>query len=51
MLATMLLSHDNDDAAGATWLWPNVEVESCLRQCYQVMLVTPLPGRLGRRVM
>jgi hypothetical protein len=29
MLATMLLSHAGDGAAEATWLWRDVDVESC----------------------
>jgi hypothetical protein len=51
MLATMLLSHAGDDGAGVTWLRCDVYVESCWRQCCQVMLATTLPGRLGRGAM
>jgi hypothetical protein len=29
MLATVLLSHAGDSAAGVTWPWRNVDVESC----------------------
>jgi hypothetical protein len=58
MLATMLPSHADDDAAGVTWLRCNVDDESYWRrhcrgdlaavQCRcQVMLATALPGRLG----
>jgi hypothetical protein len=45
MLATVLLSHDGDGAIWATWLWRDVEAESCWRRYYRVMLATALPGR------
>jgi hypothetical protein len=51
MLAIMLPSHANDDAAGVTWLQRDVDVKSCWRQNCRVMLATTLPGRLGRDVM
>jgi hypothetical protein len=34
MLATMLSSYAGDGAAEVTWLWHNVDVESC---CYVMM--------------
>jgi hypothetical protein len=29
MLTTMLLSHVDDNAAGATWSWRDVDIVSC----------------------
>jgi hypothetical protein len=48
---TMMSSHPGDGAAKATWLWSDVEVESCWRQYYRVILAMALLGRLGRGVM
>jgi hypothetical protein len=42
MLSTMLSSHAGDGATGATWPQCNIDVESCWRKCYRVMLVMPL---------
>jgi hypothetical protein len=47
MLVTMLLSHDGDGAAKASWPWRVVDVESCWRQCCRVMLATVLPSHAG----
>jgi hypothetical protein len=46
MLATMLLSHTSDGAAGATWPQRDVDAKSYWWQYCEVMLVTVLPGRL-----
>jgi hypothetical protein len=35
---TVLLSHTDDGAAGATWPRRNVDVESCWQRCCRVML-------------
>jgi hypothetical protein len=39
---TVLPSHAGDDAVKATWPWRDVDVESCWRWCYQVMLAMVL---------
>jgi hypothetical protein len=51
MPATMLPSHAGDGTVEVTWPRRDVDVESCWRQCYQVMLATMLPRRLGRDTM
>jgi hypothetical protein len=38
MLETVLLSHAGDSATEATWPRRDVDVESCWRQCYKVIL-------------
>jgi hypothetical protein len=48
---TVMSSHAGDDAVGVTWLWHDVDDESCWRRCYRVMLAMALPGRLSRDVM
>jgi hypothetical protein len=47
----MLSSHTGDGAAKETWLWRDVDVESCWRQCCRVMMVMALLMRLGRSTM
>jgi hypothetical protein len=47
----ILPSHAGDDAVEATWPRHDVGVESCLRQCYQVMLAMALSRRLGHGEM
>jgi hypothetical protein len=42
MLAKMLLSHASDDAARATWPQRDVDVESCWRQSFRVMMAMAL---------
>jgi hypothetical protein len=44
---TMLPNHVGDDAAGATRSQHDVDVESCWRQCYRVMLEMALTGCFG----
>jgi hypothetical protein len=51
MLAMVMPSHADDGTAGVTWLRRDVDADSCSRRCYRVMLVTTLPGRLGRGTM
>jgi hypothetical protein len=51
MLATMLPSHAGDGAAEVTWLWCDADVESCWRQCCEVVLATMMSRRLGRDVI
>jgi hypothetical protein len=43
MPAKMLPSHTGDGTAGATWLWHDVDAESCWRQCRHIMLAMELP--------
>jgi hypothetical protein len=42
MLTAMLLSHVGDEAAEVTWPRCDIDVESCWRQCYRVMLAMVL---------
>jgi hypothetical protein len=42
MLATILLSHAGDGAAGVTWPQCDIDAESCWQQCYRVMLAMAL---------
>jgi hypothetical protein len=44
--ATVLLNHAGDGAAGLTWLWCNVDAESCRWRCYRVMLVMALQHKI-----
>jgi hypothetical protein len=38
MLPTVLSGHAGDGAAGVTWLWCDVDIESYWRWCCRVML-------------
>jgi hypothetical protein len=51
MLVTMLPSYAGDGAAVMTWLLRDLDIESCLRRCCRVLLVTVLPGPLGCGLM
>jgi hypothetical protein len=42
MLVMVLSSHTSDSAAKVNWLQRDVDVESCWRRCYQVMLAKTL---------
>jgi hypothetical protein len=44
MLVTVLLSHAGDGVAEVTWPQRDVDVESCWRRCYRVMLLMVLPS-------
>jgi hypothetical protein len=45
--ATMLSSHAGDNVAGVTWLWCDVDAESCWQQRHRDMLPMALPGDLA----
>jgi hypothetical protein len=51
MLTIMLPTNAGDGATEATWLWHDVEAESCWQQCCRILLVTTLPGQLGHGAM
>jgi hypothetical protein len=51
MLATVLPSHTSDGTTEATWPRHDVDVESCWRQWYRVMLPTVPLRRLGHDTM
>jgi hypothetical protein len=51
MLATTLSSHASNGVVEVTCPQHDVNVESCWRQCYRVMLAMALPMWLGRDVI